>query len=172
MGLWKPPAKVLLPSQHDQAPALFEYNGHLPDGTQLLAYLVAPSDGSLPPDASGRPGFRFLGAIHEFDADGHHKLVRTRVISGRYDGGLDYVAPANMGLRGMVAPYLAAGWRPGAIWVRPFLVQIDSEYHGLVFQASGEGLEGGPEEEREEVDLFLPFSCVFYPPYDTGSYDT
>ena len=104
MGLWKPPAKVMVPSQHDDTPSLFEYNGHLPDGTQLLAYLCPDPAGNLSPDESGRLGYRWIGVVHEFDADGHHRLVRTRVINGRAVGVTESVAPGEALLREMVAP--------------------------------------------------------------------
>lgn len=171
MGLWKLPEKVMLPSQYDQAPAPFEFNGQLPDGTQVLAYVEAPADGLLPPDSSGRPGYRFLAAIHEFDADGHHRLVRTRHLSGRYDEHAELGARTSAGMRELMAPYLAAGWCPGAIRVRPFFVQIDGRSHGLLFRAYGGGLEGA-EGEREEAVFLQPIGCVFYPPYDSGTYDT
>src|SRR5207248_6219033 len=99
-----------------QWPALFEYNGHLPDGTQVLAYVI-----TLPPDGAGRRDH--LAAVHEFDADGHHRLVRTRLIR-EAAAGEGAGSPADAQLHEMVAPYLAAGWRPGDIWVRPFLVQL------------------------------------------------
>jgi hypothetical protein len=172
VGLWKPPAKVMLPSEQDDAPSLFEYNGHLPDGTQLLAYLCPDPTGNQPADASGKLGFRWVGVVHEFDADGHHRLIRTRGISGRYAGVLEAAAPAREMLREMVAPYLMAGWRPGDIWVRPFLVVVDGWAHGFVFRAFGGGLEGGDEEDPDEGVYFKPFDFPFHPPYDSGSYST
>jgi hypothetical protein len=162
----------MLPSEHDDAPSLFEYNGHLPDGTQLLAYLCPDPAGYLPADESGKIGYRCFGVVHEFDADGHHRLVRTRVISGRSAGVTESADPGEAMFREMVAPYLAAGWRPGNIWVRPFLVDIDGWPHGFVFRAYGEGLEGGGEEEPEEDVYFMPFNFPFHPPYDSGSYST
>jgi hypothetical protein len=160
----------MLPSEFEDAasqslsPALFEYNGHLPDGTQILAYLF-----TTPSDAAGRRDD--LAAVHEFDADGHHRLVRTRVVGDPADG-----AVAWRQLHELVAPYLAAGWRAGDIWVRPFLVEIDGWSHGLVFEASGDGLEGEVDEDcqdgREGTVWFRPFGFPFHPPYDAGSYDT
>lgn len=180
MGLWKPPEKILLPSEHDDAPSLFEYNGHLPDGTQILAYLFTPPDGELPADASGEPGYRYLAAIHEFDADGHHRLARTAILTGRCRDPMAVGPAAHEQLREMVAPYRAAGWRPGDIRVRPFLVRLNGYSHGLVYEADGDGLEGdvceeeGCEcgEEREGAVFFYPFWFPFRPPYDSGSYDT
>jgi hypothetical protein len=165
MAWWKPPAKVMLPSEFEDAaaesvwPALFEYNGHLPDGTLLLAYII-----TLPPDAANRRDN--LAAVHEFDADGHHQSIRTQLFR---EGSAD--PPADVQLHEMVAPYRAAGWRPSDIWVRPFLVEVDGWQHGFVLRASGEGLEGDVEDRDEYLD-FMPFGFPFHPPYDSGSYDT
>jgi hypothetical protein len=172
MGLWRPPEKVRLPGERDLSPSLFEYNGHLPDGTQLLAYDCPDPKGDLPPDESGRRGFRFLGVVHEFDADGHHRLIRTRVTAGRFKDGLEAGEAARAMLREMVAPYLSAGWRPGDIWVRPFLVKIDGWSHGFVFKGYGLGLEDGSGEAPDEAVYFKPFDFPFHPPYDSGSYST
>ena len=166
MGLWKPPAKVMVPSEYEDAaaqsywPSKFEYNGHLPDGTQVLAYII-----TLPPDTAGRRDR--LAAVHEFDADGHHRSVCTRLIR---EG--DAGPPADAQLHQMVAPYREAGWRPGDIWVRPFLVEIDGWQHGFVFRASGGGSEQGSEDEPDADVHFMPFSFPFHPPYTDGSYST
>jgi hypothetical protein len=165
MTWWQPPAKVMIPSEFEDAaaasawPSPFEYNGHLPDGTQLLAYII-----SLPPNAGGLRDD--LAAVHEFDADGHHRSIRTRMIRGGSAG-----PRADAQLHQMVAPYRAAGWRPGDIFVRPFLVEVDDLQHGFVFRASGDGLEGD-EEDRDENVWFMPFGFPFHHPYDSGSYDT
>ena len=174
MGLWKPPTKVMLPSEFENAsaqsfwPALFEYNGYLPDGTQVLAYVI-----TLPPNEAGRRDH--LIAVHEFDADGHHQLVRTRLVREAEDGE-EFAPPADAQLHELVAQYRAAGWRPGDIWVRPFLVELNGWSHGLVYQADGEGLESECEEgcncELEEVVWFRPFWFPFRPPFDSGSYYT
>jgi hypothetical protein len=136
--------------------------------------VFSPPDGDLPSDESGRAGYRYLAAVHEFDADGHHRLVRTCVLSRRCAERMEFGAASGGQLRDMVGPYLAAGWRPGDIWVRPFLVEIDGWNHGLLFQASGEGLEGdcNCEDEPGECILFCPFGFALHPPYDTGEYDT
>jgi hypothetical protein len=165
MAWWKPPAKVTLPSEFEDAaahnlwPVLFEYNGHLPDGTQVLGYII-----SLPMDKAGRRDD--LIAVHEFDADGHHLSIRTRLVS---EGAVGPKADAL--LHEMVAPYRAAGWRPGDIQVRPFLVEADGWQHDFVFRGFGDGLEGD-EEDRDENVYFMPFSFPFHPPYDSGSYST
>ena len=52
----------------------------------------------------------------------------------------------------VVAPYRAAGWRPGDIWVRPFLVEVDGRQHGFLFRGSGDGLEGDEEDRDEQVE--------------------
>ncbi len=169
MGLWMPPAKLMLPSEFEDAvtqsfsPALFEYNGLMPDGTQTLAYLF-----TQPPNGAGQRDT--LATVHEFDADGHHRLIHTVVVEP------DANEVAWRQLHTMVAPYLATGWRPGEIWVRPFLVQINGSFHGFVYEADGDGLEGECEEGcecgREGAVFFYPFWFPFRPPYDSGLYDT
>lgn len=158
MGSWKPPEKVTLPSEFEdsaaqgQAPNLFEYNGHLPDGTQLLAYLI-----TLPPNGEKRRDH--LAAVHEFDADGHHRFVRTeRGAENRPD-------PWEL-LEGLIAPHRAAGWKPGPIRVRPFMVHLDGVRHGLEFD------DRGGDAEEEGVVFFYPFWFPFHPPFTEGSYDT
>jgi hypothetical protein len=166
MAFWMPPAKVTLPSEFEDSaaqslwPALFEYNGHLPDGTQVLGYII-----TLPADKAGRRDD--LTAVHEFDADGHHRSIRTRLVREGSEG-----PKADAVLHDMVAAYRAAGWRPGAIQVRPFLVEIDGWQHGFVFRANGEGLEDDDAEEHDANVYFMPFGFPFDPPYDSGSYST
>jgi hypothetical protein len=134
----------------------------------LLAYVIA-----LPPAADGRRDR--LAAVHEFDADGHHQLARTRLIREPADGRGGDGPQADAQLHEMMTPYLAAGWRPGDIWVRLFLVELDGWPHGLVYEAEGDGLEGECEDcecGQEEVVWFRPFGFPFRPPFDSGSYDT
>lgn len=160
MPRWKPPTKLLVPSEYEDAaaggawPATFEYTGTLPDGTLTLAYVY-----SLPPDAAGVRGE--LVTVHEFDATGRHRSVQTQ----RPAAGADAV------LHAMFAPYRTAGWRPGNILVRPFLVEAEGVEHGFVLPDLGPGNEYETDCGKGDV-FFLPFGFPFHPPFTDGSYST
>jgi hypothetical protein len=177
MGLWKPPEKIRLPSHHDMSPSKFEYNGHMPDGRQILAYAAHDPHNWRQPDESGRGWYRWIVVVHVFDADGRHLSSQERTTAGPFT---DRSLADNAGqlvLREMVGPYLSSGWRPGDIWLRPFYININGWAHGLVYEVCGEGLEeewNCDECEPDEGDqvTFKPFGFAFRPPYDNGSYES
>jgi hypothetical protein len=82
MGLWKPPATIRLPSEYEIAPTTFAYNGHMPNGTQLLAYTVRDPHNWREPDQSGQGWYRWIVVVHLFDADGRHLSSQQRITGG------------------------------------------------------------------------------------------
>jgi hypothetical protein len=177
MGLWKPPVKVRLPSHHDRLPSKFGYNGHMPDGRQILAYTAWDPHNWREPNASGQGWYRWIAALHVFDADGHHLSSQQRTAGGPFTDRPVADAAGQSLLRQLVEPYVRSGWQPGDIWVRLFYINIDGWPHGLVYVVRGEGLEdecGGDEGEPNEGEqvTFKPFDFAFRPPYDDGSYDS
>lgn len=157
-----PPDRVLLPSEFEDAaadevwPGVFENTGHLPDGTQILAYVY-----SCPPDHTGTRDD--LAVVHEFDAKGQHRSLKLKRVGETASG-----PKANVILDAMLAPYQAAGWEPGDILVRPFLVEQAGFHFGFIFET----MENDVDDEPSEYMLFVPFGFPFYPPYDSGVYDT
>jgi hypothetical protein len=168
MGLWQVPAKVLLPAEPDRSPAVFEFNGRLADGSQVMAYAQARHDrrGSAnPPVLLG-----YTAVLFRFDADGG--LVAVDFASADHDPrqpDLSYDRGREL-LADLVQRVRAEGWESADIRVRPFYVEVDGLGTGLIYRTAGED-DGDEEYSAEEVRL-VPFDKIFRRPWTDGEYST
>lgn len=172
MGLWRVPQKVLLPAEPDGSPRVFEFNGRLAHGDQVMAYVGCRIGETAP---SAIPYTRYTAVVLRFDADG--VLLSCDFDSTAHGG--DYLEKdadrsyrkARELLAGLVERVKAEGWESADIVVRPFYVVVDGLATGLVYRTDGEDEGEGPDCGPEEVRL-VPFSITFRRPWDTGEYST
>jgi hypothetical protein len=151
----------------------FENVGHLPNGTQFMAFVT----GAFPTGMKYYLGDdwqyrkKWLADIHRFDAEGNHIATDSRLgafdIEGRQVAGDKAFAH----LQEMYNEMTAAGEPEfGDIHVKLFSVEIDGVTHGLFYQQSEEEPEEG--EERGEWVMLEPRDIMFHPPWDSGEYST
>lgn len=167
MGLWRLPDVVLLPAEPDRSPAVFEHNGRLADGSQVMAYAQARHDrrAAAPPVLRGHTAVLF-----RFDPAG--RLVAVDFASADHDPrqpDLSYTRGREL-LADLVRPLPAAGWVSADILVRPFYVEVDGLGTGLIYRTAGDD-DGDEEYSPEEVRL-VPFDLIFRRPWTDGEYST
>jgi hypothetical protein len=174
MGLWKVPETILLPAEADIPESVFEFNGRLANGDQVLAYVGERRGETHPPTT---PFVNLTAVLLRFDASG--ALLTVRFATTAYDG--DHVEQnperayrkARRLLEGMVGDVKAEGWSPAGITVRPFCVVVDGFETGLVYQTDGEYEEPDPEDPwTPEMARLRPFGYIFYRPWNDGVYST
>jgi hypothetical protein len=171
MGLWRIPEKILLPAEPD-GPGTFEFNGRLPNGEQVMAYVGSRTDETYPPT---KPIVRHTAVLFRFDADG--VLQSCEFATAKHGGdnleqdGERSYRQARDQLDRLVQKVKAEGWVSANILVRPFYIVVDGLQTGLVYYTEGEDDEDEWEYSPEEVHL-EPFGKIFYPPWTDGRYDT
>ena len=152
------PDKVLIPCDDDR----FEHVGR-----QFMAFGVGAYPG--PTHFYGGKDWkdvkRWMTVLHMFDADGNHLSTEANL------AGFDREAPAVYDKADQMLDALLAEDRLkdaewGDIEVKLFSVVIDEVYYELVYESEMDG-----EIEHESATLW-PNDCVFYPPWNTGNYDT
>ena len=171
MGLWRIPEKVLLPAEAGGTGA-FAFNGRLPTGEQVMAYVRSRTGDTAPVT---RPYVRYTAVLFRFDADGvlrSCEFASTTCWDGtdREDVERGYRRAREL-LSGLVRRAEAEGWAPADILVRPFYVVVDGLATGLVYRTEGEDEGEESESSPEEVRL-VPFDRIFHRPWTTGEYDT
>jgi hypothetical protein len=168
--MWQVPEKILLPAEPDGG--TFKYNGRLPNGDQVMAYVGSCALETHPPT---KPYVWFTAVLFRFDEDG---VLRSCEFTTTSSGG-DYVEQdtkqshrqARELLDQMVQPVKAEGWVSADIIVRPFYVVVDRFATGLIYRTEGEDEGEEPEDSPEEVRL-VPFDKIFRPPWKDGLYST
>lgn len=151
----------------------FENVGHMPDGTQFMAYVTGafPTGMKYYLEDDWQTKKKWLAVIHRFDAAGNHIGTETRLgafdIEGRQVAGDKAFAH----LQNMYAD-LSANGEPEFcdIWVKLFSVEINGVTYGLLYEQSEEEPEKG--EERGEWVMLEPRDIMFHPPWDSGEYST
>jgi hypothetical protein len=171
MRLWRVPEKVLLPAEPGGV-GPFAFNGRLPGGDQVLAYLGSRTGHTCP---GNKPYVTRTAVLFRFDAGG---VLRTcQFDSTSHGGGYIEQDPersyrkAKESLDSFVAAVKAEGWASADILVRPFYVRVDGFATGLVYSARGKGQGEGSGHSAEEVRL-VPFGQTFHPPWTDGRYET
>ncbi|WP_020472794.1 hypothetical protein [Zavarzinella formosa] len=175
MGLWKIPAKIKLPAEPDDGPCPFEFNGKLPNGDQVMAFVGERRGKTYPLEQDFTT---FVAAVLRFNADG----VLLSCHFNKTSHGAGYLEQdeersrrtAREQLEKLLEPVLTGGWKPADIMVRPFFIMIEGLETGLIYQTAGD--DGDEDAETEgyspEHVMFLPAGYVFYRPWTTGEYDT
>jgi hypothetical protein len=168
MGMWQIPEKILLPAEPGGI-GTFEFNGRLPNGDQVMAYVQAQHDVLSPASSPVLRGY--TAVLFRFDADGTLKSVNFESApQDTQDSDLSY-SRSRVLLARLVQQVQAEGWVSADILVRPFLVKLDGLATGLIYRTDGEDEGGESDYSPEEVRL-VPFDKIFHRPWTDGRYDT
>jgi hypothetical protein len=170
------PDRLLIPYE-DFEYGRFNFVGRYGDGNQFMAFVTGafPADwwsGKHPPEFLRNCWMwhkRWYAVLHRFDAAGNH--MGTDAWSGgtTADGQTEAIERA----RGKLDELLATlgERRPGDIAVRPFGVEIDGYFFGLVYKCVDAEDPDNPEAKDEYV-MLEPNDIMFHPPWDSGEYST
>jgi hypothetical protein len=171
MGLWQVPEKVLLPAEPGGV-STFEFNGRLPNGEQVMAYVGSRTGDTYPVT---KAFVRRTAVLFRFDPDG---VLRSCEFATTAHGG-DYIEQdsersyrkARELLHELVEKVKTEGWVSADILVRPFHVVVDGLSTGLIYSTDGEDEGEESDDSPEEVRL-IPFGKIFHRPWTNGEYDT
>ena len=175
MGSWQVPNKVLLPAEADLSPSVFEFNGRLANGDQVMAYVGSgPGTRARPPRPSR--GTRPSCSASTRTGPSWPATSPRRRRRGFYREGPGAGLPRGRELLfGLVDKVRVEGWASADILVRPFYVMVDDLETGLLYQTAGED-ESEAEEDfgdySPECLTLVPFDRIFRRPWTTGEYDT
>jgi hypothetical protein len=160
----------------------FEYGrfnlvGRYGGGNQFMAFVTGafPADwwsGNRPPEYLRNRWAehkRWWAVLHRFDPDGGH--LGTEAWSGgtTADGQREAIERADRKLTELLEPL--GPREPCDIRVRPFGVEIDGYFFGLVYQVNHYDDPANPEGTYECV-MLEPNDIMFHPPWDSGEYST
>jgi formate hydrogenlyase regulatory protein HycA len=155
----------------------FHLIGRYGDGKQFMAFVTGayPADwwsGKYPPEYLRNRWAehkRWYAVLHLFDAAGNH--LGTEAISGgtTASGQGQAINRADDKLAHLLhslEPYKLCD-----IGVKPFGVEIDGYFFGLVYQLNSYDDPANPEGTYECV-MLEPNDIMFHPPWDSGEYST
>jgi hypothetical protein len=170
------PDRLLIPFE-DSDYERFNLVGRYAGGNQFMAFVT----GAFPADwCSGRrpreyrrlcwaEHKRWYAVLHRFGPDGNH--LRTEVRSGGTTaGGQDEaIARADKELAELLQSL--GPCEPCDIRVKPFGVEFDGYFFGLVYQLNNCDDPADPEATFECV-MLQPNDIMFHPPWDSGEYSS
>lgn len=110
---------------------------------------------------------RWYAVLHRFDPDGNHLGTEARLggtTAGGRDEAFERVDEELAGLLESLGPVELCDIR-----VRPFGVEIDGYFFGLVYTATS---ADDPDDPGNEYVMLEPNGIMFHPPWDTGNYST
>jgi len=170
------PDRLLVPHV-DHGGSRFQYVGRYGDGGQFLAFVTGafPRDwwnGARPPEYLRdwwREHKRWYAVLHRFGPGGEHVGTDARsggtTASGEREA-IDRSLRELDVMLGAVSPY-----RPCDIRVKPFGVEIDGYFFGLVYV--NEDADDPDDPGRTDEDVMLhPNDIMFHPPWDSGDYSS
>ena len=176
MGSWQVPNKVLLPAEADLSPSVFEFNGRLANGDQVMAYVGSRTGDTRP---ATTPFTRHTAVVFRFDADGALLACDFATVahggdSTEKDPERGYRAAREL-LFGLVDKVRVEGWASADILVRPFYVMVDDLETGSSTKPLGRTrarLRRTSGTTAPSAYALVPFDRIFRRPWTTGEYDT
>lgn len=161
------PAKVLIPHE-PKLDERFHYVGQFEDGRQFMAFGVGafPGENHYAIPENWREVKRWIAVLHLFDADGNHIRTEARLVGFDQEGAAVY-HKILLTLDNLLSEFGLEHAELGDIEVKPFSIEIDEIYYGLVYEQ-----EVGEDGTEYESATLWPNNCMFYPPWNDGSYDT
>src|SRR5262249_41771188 len=167
----------LLIQHEDFEDARFSFVGRYGDGNQFMAFVTGafPKDwwsGIYPPEyLRGRwaEHKRWYAVLHRFGPGGDHLGTEVRSGGTTAEGQAEAIDRADRELAFMLAS--VAPSRPCDIRVRPFGVEIDGFFFGLVYKCVDAEDPDAPSATHEYV-MREPNDVMFHPPWDSGEYST
>lgn len=112
---------------------------------------------------------RWYAVLHRFDTNGNHLGTTARSGGTSYDGEGGAIRRADRHLNEMMTELGPLAFCD--IWVRPFGVDIDGYFFGLVY-TSIDAEDPDDPDARVEYVLLEPNDIMFHPPWDSGEYST
>jgi formate hydrogenlyase regulatory protein HycA len=170
------PDRLLIPYE-DFEDGRFNLDGRYAGGNQFMAFVTGafPTDwwsGRRPPEylrTRWAEHKRWYAVLHRFDPDGNHLGTEARCGGTTAGGEGEAIKRADKELAELLeslGPCEACDIR-----VRPFGVEIDSYFFGLVYQLNNNDDQANPEATYECV-MLEPNDIMFHPPWDSGEYST
>lgn len=168
------PEQLLVPHE-DFEHARFGLVGRYGPGNQFMAFVT----GAFPRgwwSGSRSPEYlrdrwaehkRWYAVLHRFGPGGEHLGTEARSGGTTAEGEAEAMDRADRELAdmlGSVTPY-----RPCDILVRPFGVELDGYFFGLVYTAKS---ADDPDDPGNEYVMLEPNDIMFHPPWDSGEYST
>jgi formate hydrogenlyase regulatory protein HycA len=112
---------------------------------------------------------RWYAVLHRFDPGGEHLGTEARARGTTAKGEGEAIARAHRELAVMLAS--VTPFHSCDIRVRPFGVEIDGYFFGLVYQCVDAEDPDDPSA-RHECVMLEPSDIMFHPPWDSGEYST
>jgi hypothetical protein len=172
-----PPDRLRIPYE-DFEEDRFNLVGRYSGGNQFMAFVT----GAFPKDRPSRHGLpeyirsvwedhnkRWYAVLHRFGPSGEHLGTEARCGGTTASGQARAIERADRELALMlesVQPYESSD-----IEVKPFSVEIDGYFFGLVYSCENADDPDDPERIVEYV-MLQPNDVMFHPPWDSGEYSS
>jgi hypothetical protein len=170
------PERLLIPYEGFEDDR-FSFVGLYAEDNQFMAFVTGafPADwwsGNRPPEYLRNQWAehkRWYAVLHRFGADGNH--LGTEVWNGGTTAGGE--VEANERADKKLAELLESlrPYKLCDICVKPFGVEIDGYFFGLVYQLNNYDDPADPDATYECV-MLEPNDIMFHPPWDSGEYST
>ncbi len=170
------PDKLLI-SYVDSEYSRFHHVGRCGPANQFMAFVTGafPADwwsDRYPPEylrSCWADHKRWYAVLHRFDSGGDHLSTEARSGGTSAGGEREAIERAARLLDDMLASLGES--RPCDIEVRPFGVEIDGYFFGLVYRSEDADDPDDPGAVCEYV-ILEPNDIMFHPPWDSGEYST
>jgi hypothetical protein len=151
--------------------------GQYGEGNQFMAFVTGamPKDwwsGNRPPEylrTRWAEHKRWYAVLHRFGPGGEHLGTEARSGGTTAEGEAEAIDRADRELAAMLSS--VTPFRPCDIRVRPFAVEIDGYFFGLVYKCVDAEAPNDPSVKDEYV-MLEPNDIMFHPPWDSGEYST
>jgi formate hydrogenlyase regulatory protein HycA len=170
------PEKLLVPYE-DYESGRFTHVGRYGPGNQFMAFITGafPRDwwsGRHPPEylrSHWAEHKRWYAVLHRFDSDGNHSDTEVRPGGTTAGGEREAIERAHRELEALLSSLGEIHYCD--IWVRPFEVEVDGYFFGLVYTCEDADDPDDPDGVIEYV-MLEPNDIMFHPPWDSGEYST
>ena len=170
------PDKLLIPYA-DYEHSRFHHVGRYGPGNLFMAFGTGafPGDwwsGRYPPEylnSRWAEHKRWYAVLHRFDADGNHLATEAQSGGTTASGAREASDEAGRLLEALLASL--GQYDRCDIWVRPFGVEIDGYFFGLVYRCEDADDPDMPDAVCEHV-MLEPNGVMFHPPWDSGEFST
>jgi hypothetical protein len=162
-GWYGPPDRLRIPRDEHR----FTNVGRRADGVQFMAYVGSAYPEHYRHDDNWMSVQRWQAVAHYFDGEGHHLRTDVRLGGVATD---DRARDNAFGHLSAIYEELVGFGEPefGDIWVKLFSVEIDGIRYRLWYERREDDGDGG----YESVYFNHVLSVSFWPPWESGGYDT